>query len=82
MAIERNRQKIEFFEIFRKFPSDNVTVLPLCGQGLEVCPEHEYIWDRRSDLTGAYFTIAATAQSTLGKTKEVLKGNRPSPNEH
>jgi len=34
MSIERSRQKTEFFEIFRKFPSDNLTVLPLCAQGV------------------------------------------------
>jgi len=39
--------------------------------GLEVCPEHEYLWDRRSNLSGANFTIAVTPQSTLSKTKEV-----------
>ena len=58
-------QKNEFFEIYRKYSTDILTVSKMCVRGLQFCSEPEFIWDRRSNLTGAHFEIGVTPQSTL-----------------
>jgi hypothetical protein len=65
-------QKNEFFEIYRKYLTDILTVSRLCGQNLTLCSEPEFIWDRRSNLTGANFSIAVTPQSTLNFANGVM----------
>jgi hypothetical protein len=61
----------QVFEIYRKFSDDRLTVAELCRAGQLGCPRHSFIWERRSNLTGANFTIGVAPQSTLIKSNRV-----------
>ena len=59
---------VEFFEIYRKFAGDQLTVLKLCHNE---CNGLSFICDRRSDLSGVHFRIGVAKQSTLTESNGV-----------
>jgi hypothetical protein len=71
LVTDENNQSVEFYELYRKSKTSNLTVSQLCSSKLKLCPKPDLIWIRRKDLSGVHFQVAVRPDSLLQKSNGV-----------
>ncbi len=71
LVTEENKQSVEFYEIYQKSKTCNLTISQLCSSKLKICPKPDLIWIRRKDLSGVHFQVAVRPDSLLQNSNGV-----------
>jgi len=58
-------QTVEFYELYRKSKTSNLTISQLCSGKIKLCPRPDFIWKRRKDLSGVHFQVAVHGDDAL-----------------